>query len=78
VREEGRQSFIKALVWSLAGAALYGLAVGLLALYSAVTAPPSSSDNDGVNGGSGLQLRPGEVRNRNSVQPIPNVPRDNY
>lgn len=78
VREEGRQSFIKALVWSLGGAALYTLMAGLFALQSMFISAPINDRDGSTSGDRAPGVQPGEVRSRENVQPVPNVPRDNY
>jgi hypothetical protein len=79
VREEGRQSFIKALVWSLGGAVLYLFMAGLFTLQNVfIGNPAGTTAEESADSGRVPSVQPGEIWNRGSVQPVPNVPRDNY
>jgi hypothetical protein len=78
VREAGRQSFIKAFVWCLAGVLLYSLFAGLVGLREIFNNVSGEDVRDQVEEGFERDDRPRSGFGNDRVQPVPNVPRQNY
>lgn len=78
VREEGRQSFIKSFLWCLLGVLLYALFAGLTALQTSFGALSGDEIREQVEGSLETDARPGRGSGSDRVQPVPNVPRQNY
>ncbi|HMA78928.1 MAG TPA: hypothetical protein VKP88_07430 [Candidatus Paceibacterota bacterium] len=78
VREAGRESFIKSFVWCLGGTLLYLLVAGLVGLQSTFRDISTDDVREQVESSVIDGQRPGSGRSREGVQPVPNVPRQNY
>jgi hypothetical protein len=78
VREAGRLNFIKSFVWCLGGTLIYILIAGMASLQGTFTEMTSENVREQVERGLDDGVRPGQGRSREAVQPVPNVPRQNY
>lgn len=78
VREEGRQSFIKAFIWCLGGALLYALIAGVISLQNSFSNLSGEGVRERVEDSVDGDIGPGRRYSDERVQPVPNVPRQNY